>query len=260
MTKCIFCAEPFDPSRRRSAEHAAPQWCRDLVPDLGPAQHTMVTETGKGYVTRDWGLRDPFTTVVKDVCESCNTGWMSEMEESRRPLLTHFIQGEPRRFRYWRQLLTATWAIKTAMVWESVAPQSRTVPLEVLETFHRTQRPNLRQQVWIGRYGGPDPHSFRRTAAHVVGPVSGGSGNPQDAHAYLVVLTVGELALAVFGHLLGIPHEHRLPEPLEAGWTPIWPPTREVAEWPPVDSLDDERLELTVRSLGLPIAGFKPAD
>jgi hypothetical protein len=193
--------------------------------------------------------------VVKDVCELCNTGWMAEMEETCRHLLAHFIEGEPRRMRFWRQLLTATWAIKTAMVWESVSPKDRTVPLEVLQTFHRTQRPNLRQQVWIGRYGGADPHSFRRTAAHVVGPVTGGSENPQDAHAYLEVLTVGELALAVFGHLLGVPYDHRLPDPPEPGWTPIWPPSIEVVQWPPEEVLQDELLELTVRSLGLPIPG-----
>ena len=258
MTRCIFCTEPFGPGRTRSAEHAVPQWCRDLVPDHGPAQHSVVIETTDGRAVHDWGLRNPFSTVVKDVCEPCNTGWMHEMEESCRPLLAHFIQGHSRPLRYWRQLLTASWAIKTAMVWESVLPKSRTVPLEVLQTFHRTQRPNLRQQIWIGRYGGPDPHSFRRIAAHVVGPVSGGSENPQDAHAYSEVLTIGELAHAVFGHLLGVPYEHRLPESLEVYWTRIWPPSIEVVQWPPTHTLYDEQLELTVRSLGLPIAAIEP--
>jgi hypothetical protein len=90
---------------------------------------------------------------------------MHELEESCRPVLAHFIQGPLPALATWATALTASWAIKTATVRESVLPESRTVPLELLQTFHRTQRPNLRQQAWIGRHGRPGPHSFRRTAA-----------------------------------------------------------------------------------------------
>jgi len=255
MTTCIFCGEPFGPQRPRSKEHAAPEWCRKLLPDLGPAQHTFIIETADGREELDHGERDPFTTVCGDVCRACNNGWMHELEESTEALLSRMIQGGSRNVRYWRQTLAATWAVKTAMVWDAVSPKDRTIPLDVLRSFHRMQRLNLRQQVWTGRYVGTQPHhSFRRTAAHVVGPVSGGSDDPQDAHAYVVALTVGQLAFVVFGHVLAVPFNFSLPEQIAPRLEPIWPPTHEVVKWPPSDAVDDTALEDLVRSLGFSIS------
>jgi hypothetical protein len=212
--------------------------------------------TAEGRTEEDHGERDPFTTVCGDVCEPCNNGWMHELEDSCEPVLNKLMKGGSRNLRYWRQTLAATWAWKTAMVWDWVSPTNHVIPLEVLHTLHRTQRLNLRQQIWTGRYVGSQPHhSFRRTGAHVVGPVTGGSQNPQDAHAYLVALSVGQLAFVVFGHLLGVPYTLTLPQEIRAKLIPIWPPTIEVARWPPADIIDDDAMNGVVLSLGLPIPG-----
>jgi hypothetical protein len=253
MDRCIFCGGPFGPIRKRSAEHAAPKWCADLVPNHGAALHQHVVETESGTETTALGLRNPFTTVAGDVCEGCNTGWMHELEESCEALLGHFIQGQSRNIRFWRQALTATWAVKTAMVWECVSPEDRTIPLDVLRMFHRTQRPAARQQVWIGRYTGQDPHSFRRAAAHGVGVAPLRPDIPDEAHAYLVALTVGQLALVVYGHTLPVPLSFTLPAQFGPSLIPIWPPEHEVVKWPAAIGLDDAALEACVRSLGDPI-------
>jgi hypothetical protein len=254
MSACIFCAEPFSPDRRCSEEHAAPNWCRSLVPDRGKARHTLIVETIDGRREVDLGLRNPFTMCVMGICEPCNTGWMHELEESCRGILSHFIQGHARNIRYWRQTQVATWAAKTAMVWESISPEDRTIPLDVLAIFHRTQRLNMRQQVWMGRYSGDDPHSFRRNAAHVVDAATARGDNPQDAHTYLVAITVGELAFVVFGHLLSTRLTFSLPQQLVSKLVPIWPPVHEVVGWPLQTTLDDAALEACVWSLGAPIS------
>ncbi|HTX31728.1 MAG TPA: hypothetical protein VMD09_10090 [Solirubrobacteraceae bacterium] len=218
-------------------------------------QHLHIVITAEGRRDADHGERNPFTTVCGDVCKPCNTGWMHELEESCKGVLGKLIQGGSRNLGYWRQALAATWAAKTAMVWESVSPKDRTIPLEVLHTFHRTQRLSLRQQVWTGRYVGNQPdHSFRRTAAHVIGAVKGASENPQDAHAYAVALSVGQLAFVVFGHLLSVPIQLTVPEE-GSKLVPIWPPEREVVAWPPSDALDDAAITNVLTSLGLPIPG-----
>lgn len=256
MDRCIFCDEPFGSGRPRSGEHAAPNWCRKYLPDLGKAQHVLTVITAEGRQDTDHGERDPFTTICGDVCEPCNTGWMHEMEESCEALLNKLMQGGSRNLRYWRQVLAATWAVKTAMVWDWVSPKNHVIPLDALHIHHRAQRLSLRQQVWTGRYiGSQAHHSFRRTGAHVVGPVTGGSEDPQDAHAYLVALSVGQLAFVVFGHLLGIPIQFPLSEEVESKMIPIWPPTNEVARWPPANTLDDAEMNAIVTSLGLPIPG-----
>ena len=104
------------------------------------------------------------------------------------------IIGKKRALRYWRQACAASWAVKTALVWELVEAEHRTVPLDVLRIFHQLQRPGGRQQVWIGHYQGSQPdHSFRRTAAHLIAAPPQGDENPQDAHANLLAVTIGQL-------------------------------------------------------------------
>jgi hypothetical protein len=260
---CIFCREPFGLGRARSDEHAAPQWCAGLLPPVsaeGRPEHVVIIETAAGREELFRGVRDPFTTVAEDVCVPCNTGWMHELEEWAERWLAKPIQGEGRALRYWRQVCAASWAVKTALVWELVEPEHRTIPLEVLNIFHKLQRPGGRQQVWLGRYQGSQPHnSWRRTAAHHIEAPPGVEADGADG--YLVVVTIGELAIVVLGHLFslhgvsvgdplpGIPLHERFPGQL----IQIWPLTNEAVSWPPPTILDDAALDTVVRSLGRPI-------
>lgn len=271
MDRCIFCGEPFGPDRKRSDEHAAPKWCAELLPPVAPAErpeHAFVLETVEGRQEFFRGVRDPFTTVAEDVCERCNTGWMEELEDWAKRWLSKPIVGEPRTLRYWRQVCAASWAVKTAMVWELVEQQHRTVPLELLRIFHVLQRPGGRQQVWLGHYQGTEPHnSFRRTAAYFIGHEPDGPEDPKDAHGYLLAVTIGQLALVVFGHVLsmapysigdtlpGIALESQFPSQL----VQIWPLVHEVVRWPPAASLDDAGMDAIVRSLGQPIKPYSQA-
>jgi hypothetical protein len=252
VDECIFCGQPFGPDRIRSGEHAAPKWCRKLLPDRGRAEHLFVVETVDGVRVESRGLKNPFSTVAEDVCEPCNTGWMQELEATCETLLSHFIQGHERRIRYWRQVLTATWALKTALVWDAVSPDDRTVAVRAFRVLRAAQRPTAQQQVWIGRYRGDDPHSFRRTAAHVIGAQD---ADPQEAHAYLIAITLGQLALVVFGqHVVMPPYRHQLPDRFASSLLQISPPIHEVVAWPPAEALDDDALETCVRSLGAAIS------
>lgn len=259
VTECIFCNQPFGPGRPRSQEHAAPQWCKELLPDLGPALHEHIRVTPEGRTDTELGTRDPFTTVCGDVCEPCNNGWMHELEESAKWYLRPLIQGESRNQRFWRQTLCATWAVKTALVWDSVMPQHSVIPRSVLHTFHRTQRLNLRQQVWVGHYVGPQPHhSFRQTAAHIVGEIAEVTGpplKPDDAHVYACVVTMGQAAYLVVGHILDVPYSHALPDELAPKLVPVWPPHHEVVSWPPQEGLSDEDIRAALMSVGEPMDG-----
>lgn len=248
MAECIFCGRPFGPQRQRSKEHAAPQWCRDLVPNLGAAHHTLVVRTADGTTETDRGLRDPFTTTVNDICIQCNTGWMHELEEASKPILSHLIQDDARNLQFYRQVLAATWAVKTAMVWESVNPEYRAIPSDEMRRLHATQRPGARQRVWIGRCSGAEPHSARQVAGFLVGPL--GEDYPGGPHSYLVALTIGQLALAVYGHTMALPAQFVFPPQFESSLVQIWPPVHEVVAWPPPASLDEGGLDACVQALG----------
>jgi hypothetical protein len=252
VNACIFCGQMFGPDRKRSAEHAAPKWCRKLLHDAGKAHHEYGIEDRKGYRQLYRGFRDPFTTVARDVCRPCNTGWMHEMEEWAERWLAAPMQGQSRGFRYWRQSCAAAWAVKTAMVWESVEPQHRVVPIDVARSFCALQSASIRQQVWLGRYAGASPHPFFRTGAHLAGTEP--ANRRENAHAYLIAFGIGQLACVVFGHLLltDFPVEFSFPPPLGTRLLQVWPPIHEVIEWPPADPLEDAHMEAVVRALGAP--------
>ena len=244
MAECIFCGEPFAPDRERSNEHAAPKWCRELLPDRGTALHTQIVHTEAGVETEDQGRRNPFTTTLNEVCKACNEGWMHELEVSAQAILSHLIQGDARRLRFWRQVLVATWACKTAMVWECLAGEHRAMPMACLRELHRTQRPPTKHQVWFGRYSGDDPYSFRHAAGRALG-----QPDPQQAHGYLVAIGIGQLVFVIFGH--GFGHLDATPRnALADRLTQVWPPVHEIAAWPPPLPLDDYGLDATVRALG----------
>jgi hypothetical protein len=168
---------------------------------------------------------------------------MHELEEASKELLGHFIQGHPRNIRSWRQALTATWAVKTALVWDYVSPEDRTIPAAVLTVFRALQRPSMRQQVWIGRFSDAarEPHSFQRTAGHVIGEPR--PDKPGEAHGYLAALSIGELTLVVCGHVLDIEASFQMPSQFAAQLAPIWPLSMEVVSWPPSDPIGHAGLE-----------------
>lgn len=188
---------------------------------------------------------------------------MEELEDWAKRWLAAPIIGNDRALRYWRQACAASWAVKTALVWELVEDDHRTVPLEVLRIFHQLQRPGARQQVWLGHYQGSQPHnSFRRTAAHLISSPPQGTENPQDAHGYLLAVTIGQLAMVTFGHTLavqlasyspgdtlpGIALHERFPGQL----IQIWPLANEAVRWPPPTIIDDAGLDAIVRAIGVP--------
>jgi hypothetical protein len=248
---CIFCDQPFGPGgRKRSREHAFPRWIAEELGHFDPAPHYLGLRTPEGTTVSDYGTRSPFTTTVRDVCEVCNTGWMAELETGARPILAPLIRGEPRKLKFWRQTVAATWATKTAMTLECLIPLNRGIPPEYAHGLRAYQCPPLlRQQVWIGRYSGGDPHCFGHSAGRG-GERTPGGPNPQDEYIYNATLTVGELAFQIFGHTFKPRLVQRVPDDLASSLVQIWPPADEVVAWPPQSGLDNGALERLVDSIG----------
>lgn len=251
MPHCIFCQQPFGPKRRPSAEHAAPKWCRDLVPDLEATHHMLIVETAAGTVQESRGIRNPFTTVIKGLCVPCNTGWMHELEETSKDILGYPIQGRKRNLQFFRQVLAATWAMKTGMVWDYISPDNRAVSLDQLRMLHQTQRPNPRHQIWIGQFLGDAPHSFRRTTGNLI--KTAGPLDSQHTHGYLIAFSIGQLAFVIYGHGLPVPANVILPQQFNPKLIQTWPPIHEIVNWPPTNSLNDAELDTIMHSLGEPI-------
>ncbi|MGH2922380.1 MAG: hypothetical protein ACRDKU_09965, partial [Gaiellaceae bacterium] len=94
------------------------------MPD--PERITSVTHTQKseGEELRTW-TAGKLDMKVRRVCESCNNGWMSELEKAAQPVLLPLIEGKSKKLVPVEQEVVAVWAIKTALMCEFLYPEAR---------------------------------------------------------------------------------------------------------------------------------------
>jgi hypothetical protein len=86
MKECAFC----DHQGKLSAEHIASDWMRDLF----PGRRTGWFKNDKMEEPKHFEA-DSIDWTAKVVCESCNNGWMSDIESQHaKPALTPLITGQ----------------------------------------------------------------------------------------------------------------------------------------------------------------------
>lgn len=138
-----------------SREHVFGQWVSRTGLDLTPVQH----HAGPlNRVPRDMGEQPPFRQTVKDVCASCNNGWMSRLEDVAQRVLPPLIRGESGSIAVEDQAAIAAWVQKTgltAMLLSSEEQRARGYGLSPREYRalyeHRDRmRPLDESQVWVG--------------------------------------------------------------------------------------------------------------
>ena len=114
---CFFCDET-----KLTREHLWPNWIVRLF-----EEHTSWTagsaliESGQ---SREW-LQSTMESKSKCVCKACNEGWMSNLEQSVKPILAPLIVGSEnaKRLSGEEQRILASWVILRSMIWESQAPE-----------------------------------------------------------------------------------------------------------------------------------------
>jgi hypothetical protein len=91
VATCLMCQREGKLSR----EHAVPSWVgRHLNPSGGRVGHRYEGPPGSGIV-REWEAATVDIT-VKVVCESCNAGPLSNLEQAAKPVLLPLIDGRAR--------------------------------------------------------------------------------------------------------------------------------------------------------------------
>jgi hypothetical protein len=129
------------------------EWLRDKRQDVG----ARVQSAAKTNV-RKWQKVGTFGHTVGSVCEVCNTGWMHELEELAKPILSPLILPKQQKA-VWlsadEQVVLASWLWKIAILHEDVTPH---------KYFNEGERHVLRSGdapplenvlMWISTYVGP---------------------------------------------------------------------------------------------------------
>jgi hypothetical protein len=138
-----------------SAEHVLPQWLRRLVQPPGTSRRTVRFDLASGEIhDEQTKAGSGFAVRPRVVCRACNNGWMSQLEEQVRPLLTPLVRGVPTALTADDGALIAAWCMKTAIVGQYVGEPvtTRTQRLQCKESL----KPVPRTKIWIGRYDDPN--------------------------------------------------------------------------------------------------------
>jgi hypothetical protein len=192
MPACAFCGF----SGKLTGEHVFGDWLSRIGLDLEPTPH------GAGPLNRlgqELGVRPPFRQKVKDVCATCNHGWMSKLEVIAQRVLTPLILGEPSEIAATDAGAVTAWVQKTALTAMLVSsemareagyglPASK---YHALWTLRNKAQPLPASRFWVGRYTGQS-----RLASTWVTPLvvtSAGLPEPAQPHGYAMTVLLGQL-------------------------------------------------------------------
>lgn len=228
-----------------SKEHAWPKW-------LGKDEQVEPTQTtrtlGFHRTGEDEMTEAPTTVVVKpgsaltaqvrEVCRSCNNGWMSRLEESVKPLLRRlWLPGYPlgmTTFNPDESAVLATWATKTAWIRDRWSGPDVTATPEMWSYLMRHQIPPEFTRVWVSRYEGEN--NFSVSVGHLTVTSQDEPWNTELTRRILMCLMTfkGLSVMVRTDDGWGAP-----PLVLPGNkWAALWP-NAETVEWPRPDYVSD---------------------
>jgi hypothetical protein len=168
---CGFCGARV----KLSEEHIFADWLAPYLPDIGPAGHTtsqrmhripgpkgvaalkmkpLTVKAKRGILQ---GRRKPVkSSSLKIVCERCNNGWMSRIQDQVKPILLPMLHGRwPTEISRWDRRILAAWATMFTMVIEFADPATQATTFPDREKFRLNPEPPAGWHVWVGLHSGP---------------------------------------------------------------------------------------------------------
>ena len=251
MAGCVFCGAPAN-----SVEHVIPKWisksARDAVPGIN---QTSVILDADGTPLRTVGQKFGDVT-VKCVCTTCNTGWMSKLETSVKPVLLPLVLGTDEFvvvLDEQQQADLAAWVMKTVMMFSFTLPNEfhSTIPAADYAHLYRYRRLSTRRMTARAFHLLVPGHG---TAGEVLFEAKvGKSVNPRG---FIGFLRLGHFGVQVYS--MRLPGDTRLCEFAEfPNVKPLWPPVARWV-WPPEQACDEAMLKaLTEDGTAFPVGTRK---
>jgi hypothetical protein len=232
MRTCRFCGAPAD-----SMEDAWPKW---LTTHFASDQPATAQFERRGQVLPSWKQLRPELT-VRCVCESCNNGWMSDLENETKPWLEPMLRGERTLLDLTSQARLTLWLVKTAMVLEAIDP----LPLRgytdaECSALRTVSAVPYRTSVWV---------SFATDSTFLFSSKTRHLADETTARITGIATTLG------FGHFAAQVFTIRVPDhvagtmsvtanarrgPWDQATVRIWPNQAATEPWPPAVGLDGE--------------------
>lgn len=154
MGRCVFCGEGT-----ASREHVIPSWLDAPIKGswpLAPGRlrigltHRYTPPPDSGGPVREWSAPGP-DLVTKEVCETCNTEMLSQLETMISAAVGDMVVGHPVELGSKDQIAVATWCYKTILLMQLVRPGEFTlIPHQRYAEFYRLRRPPTDTRLWLG--------------------------------------------------------------------------------------------------------------
>jgi len=236
---CIFCRNSSNPTE----EHIVPDWLSKIFTKEPLDKNIFETRdpiagTSKHHIRQGHLI----TRKVKAVCYRCNTGWLSQLEEELKTVLTKLITGAPCVLDDWTQRRLATWSVKTAMTAEFLDPETVAISFDMREYLRLYRQPHPDFDVFIGSYKGDDElfrwdHNSTELFNKAAGKGSTGIRNTQ-----ITTLGIGQLFIEV-GYLWPVIGRFDIDEVTANAFRRIWPLPESNINWPPNNRLNAHHIE-----------------
>ena len=139
MPVCIFCT-----NEAGSEEHLWGAWIHRRI-KMGPIR----AQEG----SRPASINDNPEMTIDTVCHTCNNTWMSRLEAKNIPTVGAMLKNEPTAIDPGRQRVLTEWAVKTAMIMDSIKPRNGNENFYTREervAMRERQELPSRTQIWIG--------------------------------------------------------------------------------------------------------------
>ncbi len=221
--KCIFCAQKAD-----SKEDAWPLWLTERF--IAPG--TLEFQPGIGAPLMSRPTERPEVRIGW-FCEKCNNGWMSQLENLAKPVITRLLDQPTDVLNVHDRKTLALWSVKTAMVFEAIKGPDHCLfsDLERCLLYNKPHEIPDFTLIWIAKLIG------------FPGPSSEGTilSTPTTPHrAAVVTLVFGCLAIQLRKVVPGTklhPATNITMDQREGPWDKvllqIWPQPPEPVCWPP---------------------------
>jgi len=230
---CIFCTAPPD-----SLEHILPVWTQEIIPPLPEATFSEYGRADGHYIAEDLTESlvsnrergfDVAHLRVGVVSTDCNTGWMSQLEDAAKPVLSSLIRGEPRLLSARDQMTISTWMTLRAMVSEMLWPDRACTTQPDRHQFRAQQQPFQNSKVWLAYYPGDRNAKavHRYATAHTAT-----KGAPRQVVAHCITLRIGALVAIYLYSVVPALNTFYFEPPLAAFVSRIFPLPVDRLDWP----------------------------
>lgn len=205
---CVFCG-----GSRLTKEHGIPRWLDPYFPH--PTESIRKVRAKGKDVPSDRGSRKTLSgEEVRRFCESCNNGWMSQLEQQAIPVIGPMVLGEGLQLNESWQAIAATWIVKTYLVLAASERQfdNSESLASIYPEFYRTRMPSNLHKITVGAHCSSSVATFFRLM-----PGTLKTGHDVEVPGHVATLAIGHLVC----HISYFSQPFNLTPPREMGF--VWP-------------------------------------